>query len=151
LKKNKDKSAFVYISEPDGDGSKEDEFGFIKTAEIERNTFVGEIPIEHLAYLEIMGQENNSKRIEIEGKEVTIGRTPDCDIRLLVENVSRMHARIIYRNEEYQIEDLGSKNGVYVNGVRIEKCTLRKHDLIEIGGVRILFVEEETRRDSVYE
>jgi pSer/pThr/pTyr-binding forkhead associated (FHA) protein len=58
-----------------------------------------------------------------------------------------MHARIIYRNEEYQIEDLGSTNGVYVNGIKVEKCILREQDVIEIGGVKILFVEEKIRQD----
>jgi pSer/pThr/pTyr-binding forkhead associated (FHA) protein len=87
------------------------------------------------------------ERIYLGENEVVIGRIPDCDIQLLVDNVSRMHARIIYRNEEYQIEDLDSMNGVYVNGIKVEKCILREHDIIEIGGVKILFVEEKVRQD----
>ena len=123
--------------------SKKKKSGFSSTLEMRRKTFIGKIPTVQFAYLEIMGEE--VERIELE-EEVIIGRIPDCDIQLLVENVSRKHARILYRNEEYQIEDLGSTNGIYVNGVKVEKCILRNHDLIEIGGVKILFGEEKIRQ-----
>ncbi|MFC1820351.1 FHA domain-containing protein [Thermodesulfobacteriota bacterium] len=88
------------------------------------------------------------KKIILGEEEVIIGRIPDCDIQLLVENVSREHARIIYRNEEYQIEDLGSTNGIYLNGIKVQKCILRDNDLIEIGGVKIQFGEEKIIQTS---
>ncbi len=46
-------------------------------------------------------------------------------------------------NEEYLIEDLGSKNGVFVNGIRVVKCILRNSDQIDIGGVKLVFREEK--------
>jgi pSer/pThr/pTyr-binding forkhead associated (FHA) protein len=124
---------------------KKEKTGFSSTLEMSPKTFIGKIPTTQHAYLEIMGEKK--ERIYLGENEVVIGRIPDCDIQLLVDNVSRMHARIIYRNEEYQIEDLGSMNGVYVNGIKVEKCILREHDIIEIGGVKILFVEEKVRQD----
>ncbi|MFC1869198.1 FHA domain-containing protein [Thermodesulfobacteriota bacterium] len=145
MDKNNNKT--IYSAKPDYKTSPEEEFGFSTTAGIDRKTFIGEISTKQHAFLEISGPEEGRKRIGLEKAEVTIGRIPDCEIQLLVENVSRRHARILFRNEEYQIEDLGSKNGIYVNGIKVEKCILRKHDIIEIGGVKILFVEEEIRRD----
>ena len=116
---------------------------FSSTLELSRETFMGKIPTTQHACLEIMGEEK--ERVLLGEDEVIIGRVPDCDIQLLVDNVSRKHARILYRNEEYQIEDLGSTNGVYVNGIKVEKCILREHDIIEIGCMKILFVEEKIR------
>jgi len=137
------------ISSANGDyqTSHEEEFEYSATATIDRKTFTGEIPTKQRAFLEIISPEEKKSQIELKEAETTIGRTPDCEIQFLVENVSRKHTRILYRNEEYQIEDLESKNGIYVNGIKVEKCILRKHDIIEIGGVKILFVEEESRRD----
>ena len=119
--------------------------GFSTTLELSHKTFTGKIPTTQHAYLEIIGEKK--ERILLGENEVIIGRVPDCDIQLLVDNVSRKHARIIYRNEEYQIEDFGSTNGVYVNGIKVEKCILRGHDMIEIGGVKIMFVEEKITQD----
>jgi len=116
------------------------------TQEIPRKTFVGSIPTIHHAFLEIMDKEK--RRIKLGEEAVIIGRTSDCDIQILTDNVSRKHARISYLNEEYKIEDLGSTNGIYVNGVKIEKCILRKHDVLEIGGLKILFLEEKIRQDN---
>jgi pSer/pThr/pTyr-binding forkhead associated (FHA) protein len=119
--------------------------GFSSTKQMSPDTFEGKIPTTQHAYLEIMKEKK--ERFILEESKVVIGRIPDCDIQLLLDNVSRMHARIIYRNEEYQIEDLDSMNGVYVNGVKVEKCILRSHDTIEIGGIKMLFVEENVRQD----
>jgi len=117
--------------------------GFSSTLELSRKTFIGKIPTTQHAYLETIGEKK--ERVLLGENEVIIGRIPDCDIQLLVDNVSRKHARIIYHNEEYQIEDLGSTNGVYVNGIKVEKCILRENDIIEIGCMKFLFVEEKIR------
>jgi len=121
-----------------------EESGFAGTIEMSRKTFVGKIQATQHAFLEIMGE--MERRIELKEDEVIIGRIPECDIQLLVENVSRKHASIMYNNEEYQIQDLGSTNGIYVNGIKVERCILRDHDLIEIGGVKIFFCEEKIRQ-----
>ena len=125
--------------------SKKEETGFAGTMEMSRKTFVGKIQATQHAFLEIMDE--MERKIELKEDEVIIGRIPECGIELLVENVSRKHASIMYSNEEYQIQDLGSTNGIYVNGIKVERCILRDHDLIEIGGVKILFCEEKIRQE----
>lgn len=52
----------------------------------------------------------------LERQALTIGRNADCDIVLDDRQVSRVHARIIWRGDHYAIEDLGSKNGTHLNG-----------------------------------
>ncbi len=114
------------------------------TVELHRGSFVGEIPSTHRAYMEIISPGDQNEVIELTEKDIHVGRSPKCEVQLQVTNVSRRHVRVSFRNEEYHIEDLGSTNGTYVNGIRVEKCVLRNHDQVEIGGVKILFKEEKT-------
>jgi pSer/pThr/pTyr-binding forkhead associated (FHA) protein len=72
--------------------------------------------------------------------EITIGRQDGNSIRLTERNVSRSHARLYKRNEAYIVEDLGSYNGVTVNGERIdEKAELAVGDQLGIGDYDLAF------------
>ncbi|MBT8463087.1 MAG: FHA domain-containing protein [Deltaproteobacteria bacterium] len=72
--------------------------------------------------------------------EITIGRQDGNSIRLTERNVSRSHARLLKRNQAYIVEDLGSYNGVIVNGERIdEKAELAIGDQLGIGDYDIAF------------
>src|SRR5205085_11463042 len=67
-------------------------------------------------------------------EEVTIGRQDGNTIKLTERNVSRRHARLVRDNGFMVIEDLGSYNGIRVNGDRIAGPTkIKEGDLIEIG------------------
>lgn len=123
-----------------------DRNGFDTTDEIPRGEFAAIMPVAQRAYLEITGSEEKDGIFELGETEVVIGRSTECDIQLGVQNVSRKHARILFQNEEYLIEDLGSKNGVFVNGIKVAKCVLRSNDQIEIGGVKLVFNEEKRLR-----
>ena len=125
---------------------------FSTTSQIKRETFTGKVPVARRAYFEVVAHDENNQSIELREGEIIVGRSPKSDIHLPVDNVSRRHARILFRNEEYHIEDLNSTNGLYVNGIRVEKCALRNNDQIEIGGVKILFREEMTfKKDETTE
>lgn len=52
----------------------------------------------------------------LEHRSLTIGRSSDCDIVLDDRQVSRIHARVLWRGDHYEVEDLGSKNGTHLNG-----------------------------------
>ena len=71
-----------------------------------------------------------------------IGRDQHNDLQLVDPHVSRFHARIEYTDDRYQIVDLNSSNGVYLNGKRIpaqpEHTVLRPGDLIEFGSMGIV-------------
>lgn len=51
--------------------------------------------------------------------ENVVGRSIECTVRLESTDVSRRHARIVVHDDDATIEDLGSTNGTFVNGVRI--------------------------------
>ena len=52
-------------------------------------------------------------------RRVLIGRGDDCDIKLVNDRVSRHHCEILYKDGHYELHDLGSTNGTYVDGILI--------------------------------
>jgi len=67
-------------------------------------------------------------------EEITIGRQEGNTIRLTERNVSRRHARLLRQNGHVVVEDLGSYNGIKINGERIQGQTpVNDGDLIQIG------------------
>jgi len=75
-----------------------------------------------------------------EGERTTIGRSPDNDIFLDDVTVSRQHAVLLQRGDEFFIEDLGSLNGTYVNRRRIESARLESGDEVQVGKYRLTFM-----------
>ncbi|MGZ8733629.1 MAG: FHA domain-containing protein [Acidimicrobiia bacterium] len=67
--------------------------------------------------------------------EVTVGRAPGCGVVLTDDTfVSQVHARVFRRNRAVLVEDLGSTNGTFVNGDRIDTITrIRKGDTVKFG------------------
>ncbi|MBI4861761.1 MAG: GAF domain-containing protein [Candidatus Riflebacteria bacterium] len=72
--------------------------------------------------------------------EVVIGRDATCPIHLTDDQVSRSHARIFKAGTGYQVEDLKSRNGIFVNGVRIQNSALLDGDRLKIGRTVLRFV-----------
>lgn len=89
-----------------------------------------------VATVHVLGGGQPPKRIR---EECTIGRLPDCDLTLNDPSVSRRHATIGLEAGMWTITDLGSTNGVKVNGRRVSTTTLEHGDRIEIGSVRLAF------------
>jgi hypothetical protein len=81
------------------------------------------------------------KRFTLAKKTVTVGRGAHCDLQIVTHVVSREHARITVSGGSALIEDLGSRNGVFVNAVRVDRQTLQQGDLITIGDTQFRFVE----------
>lgn len=77
----------------------------------------------------------------------TLGRGEECDVRLLERSVSRVHARIERTQAGWQVVDLGSTNGVFQDGQRVERAALRDGDRLRLGEVRVRFrLEREEAR-----
>jgi adenylate cyclase len=71
--------------------------------------------------------------------EVTIGRSPDCQIVLKDFGISRTHARLFADEDGVRIQDLKSKNGTQVNGVPVVEAPLKDGDRILLGKFQIAF------------
>jgi hypothetical protein len=80
------------------------------------------------------------KRLVVGASGATLGRSRSCDIVLDDANVSRRHAEVRPRGGGWIVADLGSTNGVAVNGARIEQAhALRPGDRIELGTTALTF------------
>ena len=119
---------------------------FSKTTPISRKAVLENIAVSRYAYLEISHPGLETTRVELGETDTVIGRISQCKVQLQFDNTSRLHARITLRDEEYQIEDLESTNGTFVNGVQVQKCVLRSNDQIQIGDAKILFMEGKIRK-----
>jgi hypothetical protein len=75
------------------------------------------------------------------GRSCTIGRAPGCDLVLADAKVSRRHALIqAQKQHEFWLIDLGSSNGTFLNGRRVNQPSLlRDQDLVELGPFRLVF------------
>ena len=72
--------------------------------------------------------------------EAVIGRSKKCDIVINEKFVSGEHLKIWYEDGEWYLEDLGSRNGTFVNDQRIRKMVLLDpEDVISIGGLNFVF------------
>ena len=71
----------------------------------------------------------------------TLGRGTDADVRINDPGISRLHARVSVhgsRDPEVTIEDMGSTNGIVVDGRRVQSAPLREGSRIELGNTRML-------------
>jgi len=80
--------------------------------------------------------QGQAKTYELKTGETVLGRLPECDIQIDSNMVSRRHARIVSKDGEFEIEDLGSGNGTFINGQKIEQATrLKTNDRIKLGPI----------------
>jgi hypothetical protein len=82
----------------------------------------------------------SGRRMLVPPRGAAIGRSRDCDIVLEDSSVSRRHAELRPQGSAWTVEDLGSTNGVRVNGLRIDGAhRLQTGDRIEMGSTEMLF------------
>ena len=76
---------------------------------------------------------NAGKTMEFDLDQINIGREPDNTLPLETDGVSRYHAVITHDNGKWTITDLGSTNGVKINGVASENAEIKNDDVLTIG------------------
>ena len=81
----------------------------------------------------------NDRKIDLDDSEIIAGRDSKCDISISDNNLSRFHFKISCVNSNYIITDLGSKNGTFINGNKMNTKTLSNGDIISAGHNKILF------------
>jgi len=89
-------------------------------------------------------------RQTLDGETVSIGRASDCTIPIKDRYLSRKHAEIVAQDGGWYVKDLGSANGTYLNGTRVERDSpLRTGDRIRLGDTEIVFVSTEHNTDKM--
>ena len=76
------------------------------------------------------------------GRVRTMGRGPRADIVLDAALVSRLHCRLLVRDDALIVENLGSTNGTYVNNKPIDRATLCAGDTLRTGRVELTVFAE---------
>ncbi len=104
-----------------------------------RCLFCGWAPVARLEF--IMGP-LASQAMQLTEEVTTLGSVAGNTVVLADPAVSRKHAGIRQVNGNYELADLGSTNGVYVNGQRVPKKNLEPGDIIRIGNTEAVFKRE---------
>ncbi len=91
----------------------------------------------------------DSQVYSILGETTYLGRKFDNDIVIHDENVSRKHAKIYYESGQFVIYDKHSLSGTLVNSKKINRCVLFSGDVISLGSVEIMFVDNDQRLKEI--
>ncbi len=88
----------------------------------------------------LLSEADNGQAVNFRLTALTyIGRSEDNQLRLLDPGVSRRHVLVMATPGGYTIRDLGSQNGTYVNGARVDESPLTDGDRITIGEINLVF------------
>ncbi len=91
---------------------------------------------------------NAGSRFQLDKALVNAGRHPESDIFLDDVTVSRRHAEFRRVGDGYEVSDVGSLNGTYVNREPIEQSALSNGDEVQIGKFRLVFLTGGQPEDS---
>jgi two-component system cell cycle response regulator len=131
-----------------------------KTAVHRIQDLLGETKEDTSPYLIIISAKTPAtvgKMVKIEKGELVMGRAADTHLQCEDDGISRKHCKLsMSPNGNYQLVDLGSTNGTFLNGIKVNVATLQDGDKIQIGANTVVkfqlqgALEEEYQR-SIYE
>lgn len=121
---------------------------------------IGQSKQETSAYLIVIAAKSAAlmgKMIKLSRLEMVMGRSTECTLQVEDNGVSRKHCKLMQaQNGQYQLIDLGSTNGTFLNGTKVSVATLKDGDKVQVGETTVLKfqiqdqLEEEYQR-SIYE
>lgn len=92
----------------------------------------------------VLLQDGQAKTFDLGENDVFIGRLPECELQLVSNMVSRKHARVYRDGTDYFIEDLGSGNGTFLNGQKLERAQkLKSNDRLKFGPILVRYESDE--------
>jgi two-component system cell cycle response regulator len=105
----------------------------------------------NLAYLVVLAGVSAGEMFKLQLDKTVIGRGPKCAVRLNDEGVSREHSQLVREGEKIILEDLGSTNGTFCNGIRVDRRELADGDKIMVGSTTILKFTYHDYLDEVFQ
>jgi len=103
------------------------------------------------AYLVVLAGSNVGEMYKVEKDRTVMGRGDKVDIRLVDEGISRVHAAVVREDERVFLEDMGSTNGTFCNGVRVQRQDLADGDKILLGSTTILKFSYQDKLDEMFQ
>src|SRR5688572_19659497 len=86
------------------------------------------------------GQEQQT--FQLDKPKMVVGREPTCEIHIDNLGISRTHCAFVNKNDAFVVQDLGSSNGTYVNGRKVNEHFLNDADEVIIGKYTLKFKNE---------
>ncbi len=89
----------------------------------------------------LLNEELETLKIELLNEAVTIGRDSSNQVTINFRTISHQHAKITCESDTWYIEDLSSKNGIFINDIKIKETpsVLTEGDVVSLGGVEFDF------------
>jgi two-component system, cell cycle response regulator len=107
------------------------------------------------AYLVVLAGSNVGEMYKVEKERTVMGRGESVDIRLLDEGISREHTQVVLEStkdgKRYVLEDMGSTNGTFCNGARVQRQMLSEGDKILLGSTTILKFSYQDKLDEMFQ
>ena len=113
------------------------------TQELDRSTDL-KLPSARLICVnpKVLGEASPLRVIDLDKPMFTLGRSATNDLVIEASGVSRSHARFRFDGEHWQVEDVGSSNGIMVNKSGLKQAVLKAGDIVSVGSVHFkLYVE----------
>src|SRR5262245_26550411 len=126
----------------------------IEDTTLSRSPSISPVPREKTApsaYLVVISGPSFGEMYKLKGERATLGRGDRADIRVLDDGVSREHAAIERDGGKMVLVDLGSTNGTFCNGGRVQRQDLTDGDKISIGATTILRFTYQDQVDEHYQ
>ncbi|MCP3967324.1 MAG: FHA domain-containing protein [Lentisphaerae bacterium] len=97
----------------------------------------------------VLSEKLRGKSFELDKDVVSVGRTDKTDICIKDPTISSHHCDFIRKDNTYVLKDNGSTNGTRVNNVPVKEQILKNSDILQLGGVEILFDSDDGTTTSV--
>jgi diguanylate cyclase (GGDEF)-like protein len=123
----------------------------------EENTRMFEAPVapaggkRDRAYLVVLAGASVGEMYKLEAEKTIIGRGQKAQIRLFDDGISREHAQILIEGEKIYLQDLGSTNGTFCNGLKVDRRELVDGDKILVGSTTILKFTYHDNLDEMFQ
>lgn len=89
--------------------------------------------------IKVIGGPSAGLNLELTRRETVVGRGEDADLRLMDQQASRRHCKFVVQGQKAQVVDLGSANGTWLNGRRVDQADLVGGDLVRVGDSELTF------------
>src|SRR3954452_4867074 len=103
------------------------------------------------AYLVVLAGASVGEMYKVEGEKTVIGRGQKAQIRLFDDGISREHAQLLIEGNRIVLQDLGSTNGTFCNGLKVDRRELVDGDKILVGSTTILKFTYHDNLDEMFQ
>ncbi len=100
----------------------------------------------------VVGGDLNGTIFDLLDGETIVGRSPECNIPLEFQGISRKHFKVSIQNENCTVTDLGSSNGTFLNNTKIESdVSLTKGDMVKLGSIALKYLPKGDTERLTYD